>query len=102
MFWTTIAGHTSPRLVLIVTLFGSAVSTFIFGCSRSLEMAMITRLAQGIFAGGIGVARGSVTSITDQSNENKACAILGFCWGMGGIAGAVIGGTCELETSSKL
>ncbi|KAL0059945.1 hypothetical protein AAF712_013294 [Marasmius tenuissimus] len=95
MFWATIASHTSPRLVLVVTLFGSAVSTFIFGCSKSLGVSIISRLVQGVFAGGIGVARGSVTSIADKSNESKAWAILGFCWGMGGIAGAVIGGTFE-------
>ncbi|KAK1225884.1 hypothetical protein PQX77_011155 [Marasmius sp. AFHP31] len=95
MFWATIASHTSPRLVLMVTLFGSAVSTFIFGCSKSLGVAIISRLVQGVFAGGIGVARGSVTSIADESNESRAWAILGFCWGMGGIAGAVVGGTFE-------
>lgn len=32
---------------------------------------------QGVFAGAIGVARGSVTGITDQSNEGRAYAILG-------------------------
>lgn len=32
---------------------------------------------QGIFAGAIGVARGCVTLITDQSNEGRAYAILG-------------------------
>ncbi|KAL0570734.1 hypothetical protein V5O48_011225 [Marasmius crinis-equi] len=95
MFWTALAGQTSPRFVLIVTLLGSAFSTLIFGCSKSLEIAMLSRLAQGIFGGGIGVARGSVTAIADASNEGKAWGILGFCWGMGGIAGAVIGGAFE-------
>ncbi|KAK1225883.1 hypothetical protein PQX77_011154 [Marasmius sp. AFHP31] len=95
MFWAAVASRTSPRLVLVVTLLGSAVSTFIFGCSRSLGAAIASRLVQGVFAGGIGVARGSVTSIADESNESRAWAILGFCWGMGGIAGAVIGGTFE-------
>ena len=66
---------------------------------------------QGVFAGAIGVARGSVTGITDQSNEGRAYAILGynhfsldriifllatirFCWGFGGVSGAIVGGTC--------
>jgi hypothetical protein len=34
---------------------------------------------QGIFAGAVGVARGSVTFITDASNEGRAYAILGYC-----------------------
>lgn len=39
---------------------------------------------QGVFAGAIGVARGCVAGITDQSNEGRAYAILGsvmpFCF----------------------
>lgn len=68
---------------------------------------------QGVFAGAIGVARGAVTGVTDQSNEGRAYAILGydrrdlirsrylsslssrFCWGFGGVAGAIVGGTCK-------
>ncbi|KAF9257535.1 hypothetical protein L218DRAFT_108930 [Marasmius fiardii PR-910] len=76
LFWTSLAGYTSPRLVLILTLTGSAASTMAFGCSTTLKTAMVARLAQGLFAGGISVARG-------------------FCWGMGGIAGAVVGGAFE-------
>lgn len=69
---------------------------------------------QGVFAGAIGVARGSVTAVTDPSNEGRAYAILGyvfthdyshaslligfvrFCWGLGGVSGAIVGGACEL------
>ena len=54
---------------------------------------------QGIFAGAIGVARGCVTVVTDPSNEGRAYAILGFCWGFGGVAGAIVGGTCEFALS---
>lgn len=35
------------------------------------------RLLQGIFAGAVGVARGSVAFVTDSSNEGRAYAILG-------------------------
>lgn len=38
---------------------------------------MAIRLLQGIFAGAIGVARGSITVISDPSNEGRAYAILG-------------------------
>ncbi|KAG6889408.1 hypothetical protein C0992_005330 [Termitomyces sp. T32_za158] len=45
--------------------------------------------------GAVGVARGCVAFITDPSNEGRAYAILGFCWGMGGVGGAIIGGSFE-------
>ena len=50
---------------------------------------------QGVFAGAIGVARGCVTVISDPSNEARAYAILGFCWGLNGVSGAIIGSSCQ-------
>ena len=58
---------------------------------------MCIRLLQGVFAGAIGVGRGNVVTITDPSNEGRAYAILGFCWGFGGVAGAIIGGSCAFQ-----
>ncbi|GBE81176.1 major facilitator superfamily MFS-1 [Sparassis crispa] len=95
LLWVTIAARYGQRFVLFISLFGTAVTCFLFGISSSLQQAMAIRLMQGVFAGAIGVARGCVTTITDQSNEGRAYAILGFCWGMGGVAGAVIGGIFE-------
>jgi len=73
-----------------------------FGTSTSLKQAIVIRLMQGIFAGAIGVARGCVTVVTDPSNEGRAYAILGFCWGFGGVAGAIIGGACESHLLRRL
>lgn len=42
-----------------------------------MQQAIVIRLLQGIFAGAIGVARGCVTVVTDQSNEGRAYAIMG-------------------------
>ncbi|KAJ4473031.1 hypothetical protein J3R30DRAFT_3296642 [Lentinula aciculospora] len=95
LLWATIADRHGRRSVLIVSLLGSAVTCAIFGTSTSLQQAICVRLLQGIFAGAVGVARGSVAFVTDASNEGRAYAILGFCWGLGGVAGAIIGGTFE-------
>jgi len=82
-------------LVLVLSLFGSAVTVLIFGTCTSLRQAIVVRLLQGIFAGAVGVARGCVTTVTDVTNEGRAYAIMGFCWGLGGVAGAIIGGSFE-------
>ncbi|KAF9467761.1 hypothetical protein BDZ94DRAFT_1287473 [Collybia nuda] len=95
LLWATVAEKHGRRLVLIVSLFGSAVTCLIFGTSTTLQQAICIRLLQGIFAGAVGVARGSVAFITDASNEGRAYAILGFCWGLGGVVGAIIGGSFE-------
>lgn len=73
----TVAAKHSQRLVLTISLLGSAVTCCLFGTSTSIQQAIAIRLLQGVFAGAIGVARGCVTSVTDQSNEGRAYAILG-------------------------
>ncbi|KAI0087355.1 hypothetical protein BDY19DRAFT_247311 [Irpex rosettiformis] len=95
LLWATVAAKHGQRLVIAVSLLGSSVTCVMFGTSTSIQQAMVIRLMQGVFAGAIGVARGAVTGITDTSNEGRAYAILGFCWGLGGVAGAIVGGTFE-------
>ncbi|KAH7096911.1 major facilitator superfamily MFS-1 [Auriculariales sp. MPI-PUGE-AT-0066] len=95
LFWATIAEKHGARLVLCVSLLGSALTCALFGTATSLSQAFAIRLMQGVFAGAIGVARGSVSRITDQSNEGRAYAIIGFSWGFGGVVGAIIGGSLE-------
>ncbi|KAL4079551.1 hypothetical protein J3A83DRAFT_4210583 [Scleroderma citrinum] len=95
LLWATVAERHGSRVVLTLSLFGSAVTVAIFGTSTSLRQAIVIRLLQGIFAGAVGVARGTVTLVTDITNEGRAYAILGFCWGLGGVAGAIIGGSFE-------
>jgi MFS family permease len=66
------------RLVLFLSLFGSAVACLVFGTATTISQAISIRLLQGVFAGAIGVARGSVGFMTDATNEGRAYAILGY------------------------
>lgn len=112
LLWATIAEKHGARLVLGISLLGTAVTCALFGTSTSLPQAFAVRLMQGVFAGAIGVARGSVGRISDSSNEGRAYAIIGyvrshvaersgcshlaphsFSWGFGGVVGAIIGGS---------
>ncbi|KAI0302423.1 hypothetical protein B0F90DRAFT_1837230 [Multifurca ochricompacta] len=95
LLWATVAEKHGQRLVLFVSLLGGSITCALFGTSTTLKQAIAIRLMQGVFAGAIGVARGCVTVITDSSNEGRAYAILGFCWGLGGVSGAIVGGAFE-------
>ncbi|KZV97199.1 major facilitator superfamily MFS-1 [Exidia glandulosa HHB12029] len=95
LLWATIAEKHGARLVLFVSLLGTALTCALFGTSTTLPQAFAVRLMQGVFAGAIGVARGTVSQITDSSNEGRAYSIIGFCWGFGGVVGAIIGGSLE-------
>ncbi len=95
LLWATVAEKHGRRIVLFLSLLGGSLTCALFGTSTSLKQAVAIRMMQGVFAGSIGVARGCVTTISDPSNEGRAYAILGFCWGLGGVAGAIIGGSCQ-------
>ncbi|GJE94855.1 major facilitator superfamily MFS-1 [Phanerochaete sordida] len=95
LLWATVAAKHGARLVIGISLFGSALTCTLFGTATTIQQAMAIRLMQGVFAGAIGVARGAVPGITDQTNEGRAYAILGFSWGLGGVAGAIVGGSFE-------
>lgn len=73
----TVAEKHGRRSVLIISLLGSALTCLSFGTATTIHQAISIRLLQGIFAGAVGVARGSVAFITDASNEGRAYAILG-------------------------
>jgi MFS family permease len=74
----TVAEKHGRRAVLVVSLAGTALTCLMFGTATSLMQAICIRLLQGVFAGSVGVARGSVAFITDPSNEGRAYAILGY------------------------
>ncbi|KAK0436494.1 uncharacterized protein EV420DRAFT_1652492 [Desarmillaria tabescens] len=95
LLWATVADKYGCRMVLVVCLFGGSVTCALFGLCKNIEQAMAVRFLQGVFGGAVGVARGAVASITDESNSGRAYAILGFCWGFGGVAGAIVGGFFE-------
>ncbi|KAA1065331.1 hypothetical protein PGT21_010580 [Puccinia graminis f. sp. tritici] len=95
LLWSNVSNKHGRRVVLFSSLLGNAITLILFGSSTTLGMAICARLGQGIFNGAIGVARGAVRDLTDATNEGSAIAWIGLCWGMGGIAGPIIGGLLE-------
>ncbi|WFD43373.1 hypothetical protein MPSI1_002034 [Malassezia psittaci] len=95
LLWASAAEKRGRRTVLQVSLVGSTLSLIAFGLSPNLAWALFFRLAQGFFNGAVGVAKGAVRDLTDETNESRAYAQMGFCWGMGGIIGPILGGLLE-------
>ncbi|WFD02322.1 hypothetical protein MOBT1_001004 [Malassezia obtusa] len=95
LLWSSAAEKYGRRTVLQVSLVGSTLSLFAYGLSPNLTCALLFRGAQGFFNGAVGVAKGAVRDLTDETNESRAYAQMGFCWGMGGIVGPILGGLLE-------
>lgn len=94
LLWATVAEKHGKRIVLFTSLLGMAITCTLFGTSRTYGEAVVIRLLQGVFAGAVGVGRSTVTTVADPTNEGRAYAIMGFAWGLGGVAGAIVGGVC--------
>ncbi|WFD30823.1 hypothetical protein MSPP1_001847 [Malassezia sp. CBS 17886] len=95
LLWASAAEKRGRRSVLQLSLVGNTLSLLGFGLARSLPVAILFRLSQGFFNGAAGVAKGAVRDLTDETNEGRAYAQMGFCWGMGGIVGPILGGLLE-------
>ncbi|GAA5857516.1 hypothetical protein JCM8547_009312 [Rhodosporidiobolus lusitaniae] len=95
MIWVSVSAKHGRRAVLCSSLVGSGLTVIAFGTSTNLGTAITTRLAMGVFGGAIGVARSAIQDVTDESNRSAAYTILGLVWGLGGIAGNVVGGMLE-------
>ena len=95
LLWSSIADRHGRRAVIVASLAGSAIALVTFGTSESLPEAICVRLVQGIFGGAVGVFRGSIRDLTDDTNATRAYAILGFSWGFGGVVGPILGGVFE-------
>lgn len=83
VLWSQLADRYGRRAVLVSSLVGGAACLVLFGVSRSLAVAIVVRLAQGVFGGAVGVYRGSIRDITDATNESTAYSLMGFAWGFG-------------------
>jgi len=95
LMWASVAEKHGRRFVLQLSMIGNSLALIAFGLSGNLWAAILFRFAQGFFNGAVGVAKGAVRDLTDETNEGRAYAQMGFWWGMGGIVGPILGGVLE-------
>lgn len=80
------------RLLLVVCLFGTAMSFALFGLAGSLFMLFAARILDGLTGGDISVAQAMVTDISTPDNRAKYFGILGSAFGFGYVIGPAAGG----------
>ncbi len=91
-FWGRISDRFGRRPVLLITLFGAAVSYVLLGVSNSLFMLFIARGLGGFMAGNISAAFAYVADVTTPENRSRGMGAIGAAFGLGFIAGPAIGG----------
>lgn len=98
LLWASLADKFGARPILSISMLGAAFSTMAFGFCTTLRAAIIVRLIHGGFLGAVGVGRATVSVVANPSNEARAYSIVAFCWSMGGVLAAILGGSLESPT----
>lgn len=70
--WGHVSDHVGRKPVILVGLFGVALSIVSFGLSKEFWMIILSHCAQGALNGNMGVVKCNMTEITDASNMAQA------------------------------
>lgn len=90
--WGRLSDRVGRRPIIIMSLFGSAVSLLLFGVARSLLLLFISRLFAGTFAANIPTAQAYIADVTTVENRARGMGLIGAAFGLGFIFGPSIGG----------
>ncbi|KAI5966239.1 uncharacterized protein KGF55_000548 [Candida pseudojiufengensis] len=88
--------------ILLFGVFGTGISSILFGFSSNFLMAMIARSLMGALNGNISVLRVAVGEIAvEKKHQNIAFSILATTWNIGAVIGPLIG-SYHLFTRPKI
>jgi MFS transporter, DHA1 family, tetracycline resistance protein len=93
-------GRLSDRIgrkpVIIVSLFGTALGSFVTGAAGSLWLLFVGRILDGASGASVAVAQGAVTDVAPPSERPRLLGLLGAAFGVGFVIGPAIGGLASL------
>ncbi|MEO8364433.1 MAG: MFS transporter [Ilumatobacteraceae bacterium] len=100
MVFAPILGRWSDRIgrkpVIIISLLGSALGSFITGAAGALWVLFAGRLIDGASGASISVAQGAVTDIASPQQRARMLGLLGMAFGVGFVIGPALGGLASL------
>lgn len=91
-WWGQLSDRIGRRPVLLVGLFGSAVSYILFALAGSLLVLFAARALAGIMGANVGVAQAYVADVTAPEERARGMGMIGAAFGLGFIFGPAIGG----------
>ena len=90
--WGWVSDRVGRRPVILVSLFGTALSFLILSQADTLGLIYLARILAGFFAASIGTAQAVVTDVTPPSKRAQGMGLIGAAFGAGMIVGPMIGG----------
>lgn len=80
------------RIVLLIGIGGNAITSLLFGFSKSLWFAILVRSLSGLMNGNISVLKSYVREITNESNQARVYSYRSIGYAVGTIIGPLSGG----------
>lgn len=80
------------RPVLLISIFGTAVSFLLLGLARSLPLLFLSRILDGITGGNISTAQAYIADITTKENRTQGMGIMMAAFSLGIVLGPALGG----------
>ncbi|KAJ7667200.1 major facilitator superfamily domain-containing protein [Mycena rosella] len=91
--WSRASDRIGRKPILIIGLFGVAVSILCFGLSHTFWTLIASRCLCGLLNGNIGVMKSAMGDLTDRTNRAEGFAYLPIVWAIGASIGPLIEGS---------
>ncbi|OCT49487.1 MFS transporter [Cladophialophora carrionii] len=92
--WGRASDRFGRKPIIIVALTCTMLSSILFGFSKNLAWAFITRSLQGLSNGNVGIIRTAVAELVPQKElQPRAFSIMPLVWNVGSVFGPSVGGT---------
>ncbi|MGD8496088.1 MAG: MFS transporter, partial [Gemmatimonadales bacterium] len=90
--WGSLSDFYGRRPLLILGLFGSAVSYLVFGLASTVAVLLVSRVLGGIMGATVPVAQAIVADSTTPERRARGMGMIGAAFGLGFVFGPAIGG----------
>jgi multidrug resistance protein len=91
-WWGRLSDRIGRRPVLLVGLFGSALSYLLFGLAGSFGVLLLSRLVAGGMGATVNVAQAYLADVTPPEERPRAMGMIGAAFGLGFVVGPALGG----------
>ncbi|EGF99297.1 uncharacterized protein MELLADRAFT_94767 [Melampsora larici-populina 98AG31] len=100
MFWGRLSDRVGRKPVMLIGLFGMAISVIAFGLQKTYLGLIISRFIAGMMNGNIAILQSIVAEITDPTNYADAVSLLPLSFAIGSIIGPIVGGFLALPAQN--
>lgn len=94
--WGRVSDRVGRKPVLVVSLVGTAVGSFLTGVAGELWLLFAARILDGISGASVSVAQAAVADIAPPDDRPRLYGYLGAAFGVGFVVGPAVGGLAAL------